>query len=137
MSRRKVVNLNLEVLLPLIKKVCRSNVVFCEEMGRPKQKTWVTGWSNKPNPKNLPSPEEAARMCVLLQTTPDEILVEQDDIDLVNALLDNEMAKEKTPDPKIEGVDDKIVRFLRSASVEELMEVLRYIEFLESKRDKS
>lgn len=137
MSRRKVVNLNLEVLLPLIKKVCRSNVVFCEEMGRPKQKTWVTGWSNKPNPKNLPSPEEAARMCVLLQTTPDEILVEQDDIDLVNALLDNEMAKEETPDPKIEGVDDKIVRFLRSASVEELMEVLRYIEFLESKRGKS
>lgn len=102
MSRRKTVKLNLEVVLPLIKEKCRSNVVFCEKMGRPTQKTWVTDWNRKdengnPKPKNLPSPEEAARMCVLLQTTPEEILVEQADIDLVNALLESEMEKEKTP----------------------------------------
>lgn len=41
---------------------------------------------------------------------------------------------EKAPDPKIEGVDDKIVQFIRSASAEELTEILRYIDFLESKR---
>ena len=102
MSRRKTVKLNLEVVLPLIKEKCRSNVVFCEKMGRPTQKTWVTDWNRKdengnPKPKNLPSPEEAARMCVLLQTTPEEILVEQDEIDLVNALLESEMEKEKAP----------------------------------------
>lgn len=122
MSRRKVVNLNLEVLLPLIKKVCRSNVVFCEEMGRPKQKTWVTGWSNKPNPKNLPSPEEAARMCILLNTTPEEILLHegkteaetvkcQEDIKLVQELLEKEQSiKKETSDQKAEGLipyDDK------------------------------
>lgn len=102
MSRRKTVKLNLEVVLPLIKEKCRSNVVFCEKMGRPTQKTWVTDWNRKdengnPKPKNLPSPEEAARMCVLLQTTPEEILVEQADIDLVNALLESKMEKEKAP----------------------------------------
>lgn len=102
MSRRKTVKLNLEVVLPLIKEKCRSNVVFCEKMGRPTQKTWVTDWNRKdengnPKPKNLPSPEEAAQMCVLLQTTPEEILVEQADIDLVNALLESEMEKEKAP----------------------------------------
>lgn len=43
--------------------------------------------------KNLPSPEEAVRMCALLNTTPEEILVEQADIDLVNHLLDEERAK--------------------------------------------
>lgn len=42
--------------------------------------------------------------------------------------------KESTPDPKTEGVDDKIVQFIRSASAEELTEILRYIDFLESKR---
>lgn len=44
--------------------------------------------------------------------------------------------KESTPDPKTEGMDDKIVQFIRSASAEELTEILRYIDFLESKRKK-
>lgn len=44
--------------------------------------------------------------------------------------------KESAPDPKTEGVDDRIVRFIRSASAEELTEILRYIDFLESKRQK-
>ena len=43
----------------------------------------------------------------------------------------------ETPDPKIEGVDDKIALFIRSASAEELTEISRYIEYLESKRDKT
>lgn len=44
--------------------------------------------------------------------------------------------KESAPDPKTEGEDDKIVQFIRSASAEELTEILRYIDFLESKRQK-
>lgn len=43
----------------------------------------------------------------------------------------------ETPDPKIEGVDDKIAQFIRSASAEELTEISRFIEYLESKRDKT
>lgn len=42
----------------------------------------------------------------------------------------------KAPDPEIEGVDDKIAQFIRSASAEELTEIYRYIDFLESKRGK-
>lgn len=47
-----------------------------------------------------------------------------------------EKGAKKAPDPKTEGVDDKIVQFIRSASAEELTEILRYIDFLESKRKK-
>lgn len=43
----------------------------------------------------------------------------------------------ETPDPKIEGVDDKIAQFIRSASAGELTEISRYIEYLESKRNKT
>ncbi len=124
MSRRKVVNLNLEVLLPLIKKVCRSNVVFCEKMGRPKQKTWVTGWSNKPNPKNLPSPEEAARMCILLNTTPEKILLHegkteaetvkcQKDIKLVQELVEKEMGIKNPPSESTEDDEEEFIRLFQ------------------------
>lgn len=43
----------------------------------------------------------------------------------------------ETPDPKTEGVDDKIAQFIRSASADELTEISRYIEYLESKRNKT
>ena len=143
--KRTTVTPNLPVLLPLIKEKCRSYVVFTKEIRGKDKSGWVTEWGRG---SNYPSPEEAARMCILLNTTPEEILLHkgkdeketakcQKDIELVRQLLENEKSIKETPDPKIEGVDDKIVRFLRSASVEELMEVLRYIEFLESKRGKS
>lgn len=51
-------------------------------------------------------------------------------------VLPEKCAKESAPDSKTKGVDDKIVRFIRSASAEELAEILRYIDFLESKRKK-
>ena len=127
MSRRKTVKLNLEVVLPLIKEKCRSNVVFCEKMGRPTQKTWVTGWSNKPKPKNPPSPEEAARMCVLLKTTPDEILLREgktpeetakclEDIETVRKLVEAEGIKESTPDSKTEGEDAQLAQLISGFS---------------------
>lgn len=123
MSRRKTVKLNLEVVLPLIKQKCRSNVVFCEKMGRSAQKTWVTGWSNKPKPKNPPSPEEAARMCILLHTTPEEILQAtgeteretakcQADIALVRSLVEQQGVKE-APAAEGEGSKETMLSFIR------------------------
>lgn len=47
-----------------------------------------------------------------------------------------EKGAKNAPDPKTKGEDDKIVQFIRSASAEELTEILRYIDFLESKRKK-
>lgn len=96
MSRRKTVKLDLPYVQERIKAVFRRNVIFCEAMGRPQQRTWVTEWNRE---HNLPSPEEAARMCVLLQTTPEEILVEQADIDLVNGLLEQEREKSAKKEP--------------------------------------
>lgn len=61
-------------------------------------------------------------------------LAELDGDDL--PVLPEKCAKESAPDPKTGGVDDKIVQFIRSASAEELTEILRYIDFLESKRKK-
>ena len=85
MSRRKTVKLNLEFVNPRIKEVCHNNVIFCNQMGRPNQKTWVTDWNRVKDgnwaPKNLPSPEEAARMCILLETTPEEILLHEGETD--------------------------------------------------------
>lgn len=118
MSRRKTVKLNLEFVNPRIKEVCHNNVIFCNQMGRPNQKTWVTDWNRVKDgnwaPKNLPSPEEAARMCILLKTTPEEILLHEgetdedtakclEDIQRVKELV-AELRKEKAPDPKIEGI---------------------------------
>lgn len=107
MPRRKTVKLNLSVVNPLIKQVFRSNVVFCEKMER--AHNWVTDWNRKdkdgkPKPKNPPSPEEAAKMCILLETTPEVILLNkgtteaetaelQADIALVRDLLDQQGAK--------------------------------------------
>lgn len=98
MSRRKTVKLNLPYVTAKITEVFRHNVIFCEKMGRAQQPTWVTGWNRRdkdgnPAPKNLPSPEEAARMCVLLQTTPEEILTEEADIELVRSLIEQEREK--------------------------------------------
>lgn len=144
MSRRKTVKLNLPVVNPLIKARCRSNIVFCEKMGRPQQPTWVTGWNRrgkdgKPAPKNLPSPEEAARMCVLLQTTPEEILTEQADIDLVRSLIEQEREKGIKKDPiredgAVSPAAQEILDFLDSASGEELADVIKYIRYLKSQR---
>lgn len=101
MSRRKTVNLDMEFCLPKIKEVCRSNVVFCEKMGRPKQKTWVTEWGRG---KNLPSPEEAAHMCAILGVTPEEIIVTPEDIELVQGLIDQERGADKPATPEGSGL---------------------------------
>ena len=64
-----------------------------------KSRGWITEWKRA---KNFPSPEEAARMCAMLQTTPEEILTEQADIELVRGLLEQEREKgiKKDPIPK-------------------------------------
>lgn len=110
MSRRKTVKLNLPYVNAKITEVFRHNIIFCEKMGREKHPTWVSDWNRKdkggtPIPKNLPSPEEAARMCVLLQTTPEEILSEEADIELVRSLIEREREKgiKKGPIPKDGG----------------------------------
>ena len=92
MPKRATVKPNVDAILKMVASNSWSAASFSKMVG--KHKRWL---SEVKRGNNLPSPEEAARMCVLLQTTPEEILVEQADIDLVNALLESEMEKEKTP----------------------------------------
>lgn len=92
MPKRATVKPNVDAILKMVASNSWSAASFSKMVG--KHKRWL---SEVKRGNNLPSPEEAARMCVLLQTTPEEILVEQADIDLVNALLESEMEKEKAP----------------------------------------
>lgn len=99
MPKRDTVRPNMNSLAAKVSAKSWSEASFSQMVG--KHKRWL---SEVRRGKNLPSPEEAARMCVLLQTMPEEILVEQADIDLVNALLENETAKEKAPATEGEGL---------------------------------
>lgn len=138
MSRRKTVKLNLPYVNAKITEVFRHNVIFCEKMGRGNHPTWVSDWNRKgkdgtPIPKNLPSPEEAARMCVLLQTTPEEILSEEADIELVRGLLEQEREKgaEKDPIPKDEAVSSakqKLLDALDGLSDSQIEKLIGIIE---------
>lgn len=120
MPKRKTVTLNLDFVLSKIKTTFRSNIVFCEKLE--KKQYWVTDWKRG---KNLPSPEEAAQMCLLLNTTPEEILLgagetEEDtaelqaDIALVRGLIEQEREKQGIKkDPTQTGEVGK-VELLRS-----------------------
>lgn len=52
----------------------------------------------------MPSPEEAASMCAILQVEPEEILTEPSDIELVRSLIEQERGIKKDPIPKDGGV---------------------------------
>lgn len=125
MSRRKTVQLNMDFCLRKIKEVCRSNVVFCEKMGRPKQKTWITEWGRG---RNLPSPEEAARMCVILQVRPEEILTEQDDIELVSKLLESQKEKLLAQDEELSEIKKKLIQEILDRPDSDAEFLLQYIE---------
>lgn len=112
MSRKKTVRLNYPAAKAAIDKNFRSNVVFCEAMGFQNRNSWVSDLKRN---KNLPSPEEAAHMCILLNATPEEILLRegsteeetaqcQQDIETVRQLVEEAQGAEKAPDPKIEGL---------------------------------
>lgn len=142
MPKRDTVQPNVDSIAEKVSAKSWSEASFSKMIG--KHKRWL---SEVRRGKNLPSPEEAARICQLLKATPDEILLREgetpeatakclENIETVRKLVEAEGIKE-TPDPKIEGVDDKIAQFICSASADELTEISRYIEYLESKRNKT
>ena len=149
MPKRKTVKISYNKVKNAIDchKIYRgNNTSFCLDMGFENRTSWVSDLKRN---RNLPSPEEAAKMCLLLNTTPEVILLtegeteketaqRQEDIALVRRLLEEMQEAKKAPAAEGEGLDDetkKIVDFIRSASTEELMEVCRYIAYLESKRE--
>ena len=110
-----------------------------------KNNGWVTDLRRSKN-LNLPSKELAVQMCLTLNVSPDDILLHEgktteetakclEDIDAVRKLVEDEGIKEDRA-TEGEGLNGKIAQFIRSASAEELDEIYRYIDFLESKRAK-
>lgn len=128
MAKRDVVFINYEKVVFLIKKIYRNNTIFCEElnkkMGTTRTTKWVSEWKRN---SNLPSPKEAAVICILLKTTPDDILLREGetpeetakclkDIETVRKLVKAEGIKESTPDPKIEGEDAQLAQLIAGFS---------------------
>lgn len=118
MSKRTTVKVDIERIEIIIKANGWRNSYFAEVIMK-KQRGWVSEWKRG---KNFPSPEEAARMCILLKTTPDEILLHEGetpeetakclkDIETVRKLVEAEGAK-KAPDPKTEGLSADELRNL-------------------------
>lgn len=117
-----------------------------------KSRGWVAEWKRKkdgePAPKNLPTYEEAAKICIVFNASPDDILLHEgktpeetakclEDIETVRKLVEAEGIKE-APDPKTVGVSattQEIFDFIDSASTEEIADLLRYVQFLKSKRE--
>lgn len=147
--RRDTVKPNLQVLLPLIKEKFRSNVVFTKEVRGKDKSGWISEWRRG---KNFPSPEEAARMCILLETTPEEIMLHEGETDeetakclediqrvkeLVEELTAESEEKRSAKGEALSPVDQEIFDFISAASVEEIAEVLRFIGYLKSKREQA
>lgn len=130
MPKRDTVQPNVDSIAEKVSAKSWSEASFSKMIG--KHKRWL---SEVRRGKNLPSPEEAAKMCTLLGVEPEEILMEPVDIERVIGLLEN--GAKETPDPKIEGVSaeaQEILDYIRDATPAELAEVCRYIGYLKSKR---
>lgn len=127
MAKRDVVFINYEKAVSLIKKIYRNNTIFCEElnkkMGTTRTTKWVSEWKRN---SNLPSPQEAAVICILLKTTPEDILLHEgktpeetakclEDIETVRKLVEAESAK-KAPDLKTEGEDTQLAQLIAGFS---------------------
>lgn len=124
MAKRDVVFINYEKVVFLIKKIYRNNTIFCEElnkkMGTTRTTKWVSEWKRN---SNLPSPKEAAIICILLKTTPDDILLHEgktpeetakclEDIETVRKLVEAEGIKE-APATEGEGEKDALIKAVR------------------------
>ena len=111
MSKRKVVKINVELCVQIAKKKHWKAVDLSAMVG--KHKNWL---SEVKRGRNLPSPEEAARMCAILNVTPEEILLEQADIDMVRGLIESQRTEqEKMPTPEDE-LEQEFVRWHISGS---------------------
>ena len=136
--KRKTVTPNLPVLLPMVKEKCRSYVAFTKAIRGKDNSGWVTEWSRG---SNYPSPEEAAKMCLLLQTTPEEILLHSDeteektqkcleDIEEVKRLIEEERGRnvEKAPaDKSGSQSEEEFTRLFQQLSPEEQANEIAYL----------
>ena len=127
MAKRIVVRVDVGQIVKNIKSHGWSASTFCRMMER--SVSWISGWKASP-PKNLPSPEEAARMCAILGVDPAEILTDQLDIDKVAALLEAERPKKIQPATEDDALNKKFLAIWEELTEENRRRVEDYIELL-------
>lgn len=110
MAKRKTVNVNTDKIIFLAEANEWNKAAFARKVG--KHSRWL---SEVARGRNLPSPEEAAQMCLLLHTNPEEILLAegetaeetaqyQEDIALVRELMEEMQGAKKAPATEGEGI---------------------------------
>lgn len=97
MPKRDTVKPNVDAILKMVASNSWSAASFSKMVG--KHKRWL---SEVKRGNNLPSPEEASKMCSLLSVEPEEILTEPADIELVKGLLEKDA--KKSPGINAEGL---------------------------------
>lgn len=122
MAKRKTVNVNTDKIIFLAEANEWNKAAFARKVG--KHSRWL---SEVARGRNLPSPEEAAQMCLLLHTTPKEILLtegetekettqRQEDIALVQELLEEMQEAKKAPAAEGEGAKETISNFISTTN---------------------
>ena len=127
MPKRDYVAIDYKKAIVLIKKKYRSATVFCEALnealGVERSTKLVSEWKRD---RNFPPAEEAAVICLLLQTTPEEILLHSgpteeetqkclEDIEEVKRLIEVERGKnvKKEAPAEVGGGKDALLDFIR------------------------
>ena len=122
MAKRKTVNVNTDKIIFLAEANEWNKAAFARKVG--KHSRWL---SEVARGRNLPSPEEAAQMCLLLHTTPEKILLaegetaeetaqRQEDIALVQGLLKEMQEAKKAPATEGEGAKETISNFISTTN---------------------
>lgn len=140
MPKRATVKPSVDAILKMVASNSWSAASFSKMVG--KHKRWL---SEVKRGNNLPSPEEAAQMCVLLQTTPDEILLHegeteeetakcQKDIALVRDLLDQQGAKKAPTETSERELDMSLIKRLVQLTPDEMEKVDAFVQGLLASR---
>lgn len=144
MSKRITVSVK-QKLFDLIDLYCKNEDItvaaFSRKVG--KHNRWI---SEVKRGRNLPSPEEAARMCILLETTPEEILLHEGETDEETAkcLEDIQRVKElvaelRKEEPVLIGASLPITREAWEAAAEkwsdeDLLKAMRKLLAIQEER---
>lgn len=122
MAKRKTVNVNTDKIIFLAEANEWNKAAFARKVG--KHSRW---FSEVARGRNLPSPDEAAAICLLLHTPPEEILLTegeteketaqyQEDIALVHELMEKMQGAKKAPAAEGEGSKEAASNFIKTTN---------------------
>lgn len=123
MPKQKTVKINIETIEQKIEAQGWSNAYFCENYMK-KGRGWISEWKRG---SSLPTPKDAATMCLLLHTTPEEILLTegeteketaqyQEDIALVRELMEEMQGAKKALGISAEGSKEAASNFIKATN---------------------